>query len=252
MPTRQRLVRMSKVTVFTPSLLRSEETLGFCVEIADKVKAVDCVLQSAPVKAYLAAISAYAGALDTEKQLSYQDLLAADAEVDRIITNLRMHLQVLVNYPVDEVRDSAQIVWDAIDQYGSPTQLSFSEEYAVVIRMLETLEALDKDILTKATVAAWIPALREKYDAFMAMMKAYDNERASIVPGTIKAARQALIDSWRPLCDYINSLAIISPSDELEALIGEMNARIQSKKTALKARKSGKRDSVATDVAVDA
>lgn len=24
-----------------------------------------------------------------------------------------------------------------------------------------------------------------------------------------------------PLCDYINSLAIISPSDELEALIGD-------------------------------
>jgi len=232
---------MGKVVVFTPSTLRSEETLGFCVEIADKLKSIASIWESAPAKAYSEAISAYAGALNAEKQLSYQDLLVADAEVDSIISNLRMHLQALVNYPVEAVRDSAQIVWDAIDQYGCPTQLSFSEEYAVVIRMLESLEALDKGILNKATVAAWVPALRTKYDAFMATIKAYDNERATIVPGTIKATRRTLIDSWRPLCDYINSLAIISPSDELEALIGELNARIQSKKTALKARKAGKR-----------
>lgn len=239
---------MSKVTGFTPSSLRSEEILGFCIEIADKVKAVEVVAQSAPANAYLAAISAYSDPLDAEKQLSFDDLLAADAEVDRIIVNLRMHLQALIHYPKDDVREAAQIVWDAIDQYGSPVKLSFTEEYAIVARMIATLEVikgLDSSVLERATVAAWLPALREKYEAFMGMMKSYDSERATIVPGTIKATRQALIESWRALCDYINSLAIVSPSDELESLIGEMNARIQTRKTALKMRKGAKKS---TDV----
>lgn len=117
-------------------------------------------------------------------------------------------MQALQNYPVDEVSQAARVVWDSIDQYGSPTQLSFSEEYAIVIRMLETLEGMDKDVLNKATVAAWIPALREKYDAFMALMKSYDSERSCFTPGAIKTARQAQIDAWRSLCEYIGVLNI--------------------------------------------
>ena len=72
-------------------------------------------------------------------------------------------------------------------------------------------------------------------------MKSYDAERAAVQPGTVKNARQALLGTWKPLCDLINGLAIVTPSDELESLIAEMNTRIQSKKTALKQRKSTKK-----------
>ena len=63
----------------------------------------------------------------------------------------------------------------------------------------------------------------------------------AVAPGTVKNARQALLGTWKPLCDLINGLAIVTPSDELESLIAEMNTRIQSKKTALKQRKSAKK-----------
>ena len=232
---------MSKVTAFTLSTLRNEEILGMSLEIAEKLKNVKSVADSAQGKAFLDAIPAYASALDLEKTLTYKDLVQADAAVDQAITGLRMHLQALLGYPDDDTREAARQIWNAIDQYGSPTQLNFQEEYAIVARMLETLEAIDSVIFVKATVAAWLPALRTRYDAFMAMMKSYDAERAAVTPGTVKTARQALVAAWKPLCDLINGLAIVSPSDELESLIAEMNTRIQSKKTALKQRKSAKK-----------
>ena len=80
-----------------------------------------------------------------------------------------MHLQALLGYPDDDTREAARQIWNAIDQYGSPTQLNFQEEYAIVARMLETLEAIEPTITAKATVAAWLPALRNRYDAFMSM-----------------------------------------------------------------------------------
>ena len=115
--------------------------------------------------------------------------------------------------------------------------------------MLETLESIESVIFVKATVAAWLPALRTRCDAFMSMMKSYDAERAAVQPGAVKNTRQALVAAWKPLCDLINGLAIVSPSDELESLIAEMNTRIQSKKTALKQRKSAKK--TAKEVAQD-
>ncbi len=233
---------MSKVASFTLSSLRSEEVLGFSVEIVEKIKQTEVVAEHTTSKTFLKAILEYEDALNTEKALSYNDLVAADDAVDHAITGLRMHLQALLVYPKDDVRESAREIWNAIDQYGSPTQLNFSEEYAIVKRMLGTLESIDKNTLVTATVDAWVPALRERYDAFMAMMKSYDAERASIVPGKIKLARQNVLDAWRPLCDYINGLAAVSPSDDLDALIGEINVRIQSKKSALKARKAMKKN----------
>ena len=232
---------MGKVATFRLSTLRNEEILGMCIEIAEKLKTAKSIADSTHGKAILDAIPAYASALDMEKALTYKDLVNADAAVDQAITGLRMHLQALLGYPDDDTREAAREIWNAIDQYGSPTQLNFQEEYAIVARMLDTLEALDPAILAKATVAAWLPTLRTRYDAFMSLMKSYDAERAAVQPGTVKNARLALLGTWKPLCDLINGLAIVTPSDELETLIAEMNARIQSKKTALKQRKSTKK-----------
>lgn len=232
---------MSKITAFRLSTLRNEEILGMSLEIAEKLKDIASVADSAQGKAFLKAIPTYASALDMEKVLTYKDLVNADAAVDQAIMGLRMHLQALLIYPDDDTREAARQIWNAIDIYGSPTQLNFQEEYAIVARMLDTLEAIAPALHLKATVAAWIPALRNRYDTFMAMMKSYDAERASVAPGTVKNTRQALLDTWKPLCDLINGLAIVTPSDALDSLIGEINSRIQSKKTALKMRKSAKK-----------
>ena len=240
---------MSKINAFSLSTLRNEELLGMSLEISEKVRLVKCVTESAQGKAFLDAISGYSAALDLEKELSYRDLIQADAAVDQAVTGLRTHLQALLVYPDDDTHEAARQIWNAIDQYGSPTQLNYQEEYAIVARMLETLEAIEPEVFACATVAAWIPALRTRYDAFMSMMRAYDAERAAIAPGTIKTARQALVAAWKPLCERIHGLAIVSPSDELESLIAEMNARINSKKTALKQRKSAKK--TAKEVAQD-
>lgn len=76
-------------------------------------------------------------------------------------------------------------------QTSSPTQLNFQEEYAIVARMLETLEAFASEVAATVTVSAWIPALRTRYDAFMTMLKSYDAERAAVVPGAVKQRKSA-------------------------------------------------------------
>ena len=63
-PKRQRKNTMSKVTAFTLSTLRNEEILGMSLEIAEKLKNVKSVADSAQGKAFLDAIPAYASALD--------------------------------------------------------------------------------------------------------------------------------------------------------------------------------------------
>ena len=86
---------MSKVTAFTLSTLRNEEILGMSLEIAEKLKNVIIVADSALGKAFLDAIPDYASALDLEKTLTYKDLVWTNTTVDQAITGYRLRLYTL-------------------------------------------------------------------------------------------------------------------------------------------------------------
>ncbi|MBQ1925164.1 MAG: hypothetical protein II180_03480 [Proteobacteria bacterium] len=220
---------------------RNEEALGFCQEIASRLADVKAIAESDAGKAFSEQILSYSGELDVLREVSYQKVNDADDAVDATIIGLRAHLQALLAYPRDDIREAARTIWNGIEPYGSPVRLPYNEEYAIVCRMLDTLEAMDAGLLSCTLMDAWVEALRKRYDAFMALRKEFHNERAEQPLGRVKATRQTLADSWKNLITYINGLAIIQPSAELNALVDVLNAIIQAKKTSLKLRKSAKK-----------
>jgi len=245
---------MVAISTFSIANLRNEELLGFCQDIDYRIAEAKTIADAEAVKAFREQVRAYAGELDVTRDINSQHIIDADAQVDAAVSGLRAHLQVLLNYPKDSVREAARKIWCAIEPYGCPTQLSYNEEYAIVARMLDTLEGLDGQLLLDATVDAWLPALRSRYDAFMALRKDFNAERASQPAGRVKSSKQSLSKAWRALCDYLNGMAIVQPSGELSALIGDINVSIQSKKNVLKVRKSSKKsadEAAAEAVAID-
>ena len=235
------MVIMGAVKLISIMNFRNEEVLGFCQEIAARIADVSDVAESDAGKAFCEQILSYSGELDVLREVNYKHIIDADAAVDSAILALRAHLQALLVYPRDDIREAARTIWNAIEPYGSPVRLPYNEEYAVVGRMLDTLEAIDMGLQSKTLVDAWIASLRKHYDAFMALRKDFHNERAEQPVGRIKATRQTLSDAWKTLVNYINGLAMIHPSAELNTLIDVLNTIIQAKKAAIKTRKRTKK-----------
>ena len=240
-PTGQRMVVMGTLKSISITNLRNEEVLGFCQEISNRIADVKEVSESDAGKAFCEQILSYSGELDVLREVNYKHISDADAAVDSTILGLRAHLQALLVYPRDDIREAARTIWNAIEPYGSPVRLPYNEEYAIVGRMIDTLEAIDTHLQSLTLVDAWITSLRKHYDAFMALRKDFHNERADQPVGRIKATRQTLSDAWKTLINYINGLAMIHPSAELNTLIDVLNTIIQAKKAAIKTRKSTKK-----------
>ena len=246
---------MRVISTFSIANLRNEELLGFCQDIDYRIAEAKTLADAVAVKGFREQVCMYSDELDVTRNISSQHIIEADAQVDAAVSGIRAHLQVLLNYPNDSVREAARTIWCAIEPYGSPTQLSYNEEYAIVARMLDTLESLDGQLLRDATVDAWLPALRSRYDAFMALRKDFNAERASLPVGRVKSSKQQLSKAWRDLCNYLNGMAIVQPTNELDSLIGDINISIQSKKNAIKIRKSSKKsaaDAAAESVDIEA
>ncbi len=231
---------MAAVMSFSIQTLRNEEILGFCNEVEDKIEKFDPVASAQPSKAFHDAIDAYSTQLDLDPTLHYNDIGKSKKSLDQMITGLHAHLKALFNYPEEQVSEAAKSIWTAIDQYGSPSKLTFTEAYSKLGRLTATLEGLEADLLTTTHVEGWVREIRVRFDKFVTLVDKYGSERAAMIPGRTQALRKSLCDTWRPLCNYINSLATVSPSAELEELIDTLNSRILSKKNALKQRKSAK------------
>lgn len=240
---------MGTLGLISIAKFRNEEVLGFCQEIANRIADAKAIAESDAGKAFSEQILAYSGELDVLREINYKQISDADDAVDVAIIGLRAHLQALLAYPRDDIREAARTIWNAIAPYGSPVRLPYNEEYAIVGRMLDTLEAMDAGLLSITLMDAWVEALRKRYDAFMALRKDFHNERAEQPVGRVKATRQTLADSWKNLVTYINGLAIVQPTPELNALVDGLNAIIQAKKTSLKLRKSVKKS--AAEVAAE-
>lgn len=236
LPSEQRMVAMLSIEPINLRSLRNEELLGFCQEVAQKLIKVREVASSSASKVFNELVQAYSDNLDTTRNIKYERIEAADEEVDAAVMGIRAHVQALLCHPNETVQIAAEIIWSAIEPYGNPTKLTFNEEYAIVGRMIDTLESIDPERCEDALMTEWISTLHERYDAFMMLRSQFHSERAVFPAGRVKASKQTLIQAWKELIASINAMAIIQPSVELETLIAEINGMIQLKKTAIKGR----------------
>ncbi len=241
---------MAGITPFNLTLLRTDEVRGFCQEIDAKVQPVTKISATPPGLDFHNAIVKYENLRKIERNLQYSDLIAADNYMDQALASLQNHLKTFLQYPVDDVRTAAKVIWEAIDQFGTPAKLSLSEEHPIIKNILTVLDDLDPTLLEKTMVNAWVNVLRERYDALVEMIGRYDRERVNIGPGRIKAARDEMIAAWKPLCRAINGWSLIEPSAELDALIDEINVRIQTRKTTIKQRKAAKKNGASASVSI--
>ncbi len=229
---------MAKIEPFLMKNMRNGEVLGFCQEVEDKVVHVPAIAELVANAKFRQSIEAYAGVLNTEREVNYSDVKEKDAHMDHAINGLTGQLKIMKDYPEASIREAANVILDAIDQYGSPVNLPPSEEHPVVKQMIDALHGLEPELLTRTLTKAWVDALEVRYESFMKVLRQYDTERASLSKGRVKTAREDLYRAWDTLCEAIVGLNAISPSEELDVLIDEINVRILSKKMALKQRRN--------------
>ncbi len=231
---------MSKILEFSITQLRNEELLGFSREQWAKIEKLEPIRTGEKAVVFEQKLKAYRNELDAENELQYKDLTAADAVVCSLIRHFKDHVQIMMIYPDAEASDAAKQVWKAIDQYDQLPKKSFTDQYAVIERMLDQLEAQPAERMQKAQVALWVPEIRKAVDQFMQKQSDYDNAKAEMPMGRIKAARQALIEAWRDMVEFINSYYIILPNPDVERLINQMNSRIQRAKNSMRQHRLNK------------
>lgn len=233
---------MAAIDSFTFYRLRNEEVLGFCLEEEDKISKVPMVADLLPHRVFQEALNNYKVTLNKDREVVYGDVLDSDTQMDQVLNGFRGQLKYMLKHPVQNVREAARAVWNAISQFKSPANLPPTEEHSVVSRMLDALDALPQETKDCCLATGWIDALHARHSEFMAILERYDAARRVSSQARPKDERETLTKAWQNLCSSINGLALISPSAELDNLITELNLRIRSRRIATRIRKGSKKE----------
>ncbi len=231
---------MKKVSPFAIHAQRNEAVSGFFQKILPIITKIAALVDMPVFQILKQAVQEYLTELDTGCSIHYSDLKKSDGVVDQTVKGTRAHIQALLVHPEEDIAKAARVVWKSIEQYGSPINLPFNESYAIVARMLRSLEAVDATALDKTLTTAWVRKLRVCYDEFQALYDQYTSEHQNLSHGRVKIKKSALNTAWRNMIDAINGLSAINPSQELDEVIDTINFHILARKNAVKQRQSRK------------
>ncbi len=222
---------------------RHLELLGFCRQMVKHAGSIDRVTQSEEYKALVAALEAFETALNQSNRVTGTQLKKADSDVNKAWTCLITQAHLMMNSRDEHLRTLAEAIYDKLYRRKNPTRLSFDEQYAVLQRHIEDIEAQSLDLLKPIHCDEWFDILREKFNHLMNLKKLYHESNANIGTGTVKSARHDVEFTYHDFCEFLMSLLRFEPSEELQSLFELWSEQIAAKKLSIKMRKaSGKND----------
>ncbi len=219
--------------------LRTAESLGFCMQIAEFTDLVSQTADQKHINEFKQATETFVKYGKATLTNSFtQKLKAADLQTDRFCSGLRMCVKANTFSPDENIRTLAKKVLDRINQYGNLARMSYTKQYPRLSVLLNELHSMPKAHIKKLGLAIWIDALSLAYENFMEISSDKFTEEAEKQVGIVQDSRLAAEAAYFALVTRINAGVIVVSEEPYEefintanAVVGEYKAHILSRKT---------------------
>ena len=229
---------MERVQSVNFQRLHNEEVNGLLGQVVSHIPEGSLLAERAEFGDLKLALSNYNDALGSGDIDRSKELSGLDKTVDQNWSGLKAHVKNMRNCPDETLRGYSEKIYAVVTKEVKPTNLSYSEQYSVVGRQLEALESLDSAMLEATLTSVWLKGLRKSYDQFVELRKKVVARKAAVVSGKVKETRALLVAAYAKFIEYVNSLSVVKPSDDLDAIICELNVLIDHQKLSLKLRQA--------------
>ncbi len=229
---------MERVQSVNFQRLHNEEVNGLLGQVVSHIPEGSLLAERAEFGDLKLALSNYNDALGSGDVEHSKELSGLDKTVDQNWSGLKAHVKNMRNCPDETLRGYSEKIYAVVTKEVKPTNLSYSEQYSVVGRQLEALESLDSAMLEATLTSVWLKGLRKSYDQFVELRKKVVARKAAVVSGKVKEARALLVAAYAKFIEYVNSLSVVKPSEDLDAIICELNVLIDHQKLSLKLRQA--------------
>ena len=156
------------------------------------------------------------------KDFASDDLKREDALEDKYMSTIRALLNALLCLPDDEpLRRKAEMAVQLYKDFNFRGADGFEAEARKTLNMVQQWQAATQYTLQELGIAPWVTKAQQQAQKVLQLVTVrVDNESAK-VKGELAAARKQTDEAIRRAYDILNALAVLQPTQELNAL-GEL------------------------------
>lgn len=126
-----------------------------------------------------------------------------------------------------EVRECARKVQIVIDAYKDIVKLPYNEETAKIYNLVQDLQTVYATEIATMKIEDWVKELETNNKQFDALMNQRYEEQFAQTPTNAREIRSQIDLYYRTLVDIINTFSIVTPQQEYNDFIQELNVRIE-------------------------
>ncbi|WP_321997860.1 DUF6261 family protein [Draconibacterium orientale] len=212
------------------SRLRNEEHHNFHNEVNELIVrfTVDALKIQRYYPAFEAALADESAALDlVQKSMFTGPIADADHERDTITLGMEDMVDAALRHFNEDVREAARKLKIVFDGFDGITTKPYDQQTAATDKLTELLETKYAAEVALVGLTAWVPELKAKNQAVVALVGERYTDESGKPPFKMKAARKQLEAAYRNVAKLIDALAFVDGPEAYEAFISELNQRIE-------------------------
>ena len=160
----------------------------------------------------------------SQKNFASDDIKALDTKRDKYAQFIKSVLTAYTSLPEgDEVRQAEQLVQVFKDFQWRPTEAYLAESAKLDNMLQEWDKERNAAWLAAMGLTAYVEKLRNANAQVKSLISSRQGEQSVVIPGELRAAREAVDEALQQLLRYIDALNVTSPSEELTTLILRLN-----------------------------
>ena len=191
---------------------------------ADSAVSKKCAAQ---VEALRAAVEAEDESVQlSAKSMATDGIAEADKARDRLFAGYKKAVAGYEDFPDKALAEAARALAQHIKDYRIDVRSQRDKETGLLVNFVQDLEGPLAPKVAALSLGVFVEKLRQANDLLRALTEQRTDERASRVPGAMRAARKASDAAWRELVRHVNARTVIEGEEDYAAFIDYANTEI--------------------------
>lgn len=189
--------------------------------------------------------SRYKEALDNEglcvnrisKSAATKPMVEKDAERDKVFSFINAVINAYMLCPDNELQQAAAQLEALFNAYPKTAEKAYSEETAAIDGLLRDMEGEKvKAAAASLNLTVYFTSLKTLNEEYKAMDAERTDEYTSRVKIDTLSARKVVDDLWAEIAQRVNAVAVLEPTDAVNAFIDTVNQIFRKYKDLIAAR----------------
>ena len=181
----------------------------------------------------------------SRRNLITDDIRAADKTRDDIFRSLRKAINGFTDAPVADVAKAGKVLKQCVADYAINPAMQLDRETGLLHNFIADLETKYAAQVTKLGLTLFVAPLKEANAKVEQFIVDRTTAQSAVAAGELRQARLTTDAAYRHLVKFVNALAMVSGTDDYDALAKFLNEHIDRYKHEVlpKKKKGGKKPS---------